>query len=196
MRKMHIVPIVGGILGAIGVIAAVTLAPHMPTQAQLAPEETALLSEWARVGDALAVQRMVEQGACVEAVSADGSTALMNAAEYGHVDVAQTLLMHNAQVNAVNARGETALHVAVRNNQPEMVAFLLKNGASVDARSTEGETPLMVAAWSGFVPLVQTLVTAGADVELTDETGAKASFHARTVQDAESREQILKILGN
>ena len=84
---MRYIPILGGTVAALGVIAAVALAPHMPSQASLAPEETALLAEWTRVGDALAVQRMVEQGACVEAVSADGTTALMTAAGEGYLAV-------------------------------------------------------------------------------------------------------------
>ena len=65
MRKMHYIPLLGGFFGALGVMAAVALAPYMPTQAELAPEETALLAEWSKVGDALSVQRMVEHGACV-----------------------------------------------------------------------------------------------------------------------------------
>lgn len=193
---MRYIPILGGMLAALGVIAAVALAPHMPTQASLAPEETALLAEWTRVGDALAVQRMIEQGACVEAVAADGSTALMSAAGEGHLEVARVLLMHNAQVNAANDEGETAMHFAVRNNQPALVALLLENKAAVDARSASGVTPLMVAAWSGFDNLVQQLLAAGADADVVDEEGLNAAAHAREVKDDATREAILKLLGS
>ncbi len=195
MKKMRYIPILGGTVAALGVIAAVALAPHMPSQASLAPEETALLAEWTRVGDALAVQRMVEQGACVEAVSADGTTALMTAAGEGYLDVVKVLLMHNAQVNATNDSGETAMHFAVRNNQPEIVSLLLENKALVDARSESGITPLMVAAWSGFDNLVQQLLAAGADAEVVDEEGMNAAAHAREVKDDSTREAILKMLG-
>ena len=185
-KKMRYIPILGGIVAALCVLAAVVLAPHMPSQAALAPEETALLAEWSRLGDALAVQRMVEQGACVEAVGADGTTALMTAAGEGHLEVARVLLMHNAQVNAVNKEGESPLHFA---------ALLLENGAAVDARSRSGETALMVAAWSGFEKMVQQLLAAGADAELLDEDGLNAAAHARTVQDEAARSTILQLLG-
>ena len=195
MKKMRYIPILGGTVAALGVIAAVALAPYMPSQAALAPEETALLAEWSRVGDALAVQRMVEQGACVEAASAEGVTALMTAAGEGHLEVAKVLLMHNAQVNAVNEEGETALHFAVRNNQPAIVSWLMENKALVDARSDSGITPLMVAAWSGFDGLVQQLLTAGADADAVDEEGLNAAAHAREVKDDAARETILRLLG-
>ncbi len=193
--QMRYIPILGGTIAAAVVIGAVWLAPYMPTQAQLAPEETALLAEWVRVGDALSVQRMVEQGACVEAVDAEGTTALMTAAGAGHLDVVKTLILHNAQVNSVNFTGDTPLHFAVRHNHPEIAAVLLERGASVDARNKEGVTPLMIACWSGFDKLVQSLLAAGADTELVDENGCKASTYAREVHDPATRETILKLLG-
>lgn len=195
MRKMHYIPLLGGFFGALGVMAAVALAPYMPTQAELAPEETALLAEWSKVGDALSVQRMVEHGACVEAADAEGTTALMTAAAEGHMEVVKVLLMHNAQVNATNREGDTALHFAVRNNEKAITAYLLEQGAAVNAQNKAGVTPLMVASWSGFEQLVQQLLTAGADTELPDEDGAKASTHAREVQDDATRERILQLLG-
>ncbi len=195
MRKMHYIPLLGGLFGALGVMAAVALAPHMPSQADLAPEETALLAEWSRVGDALSVQRMVEHGACVEAPDAEGTTALMSAAAEGHMEVVRVLLMHNAQVNACNHEGDTALHFAVRNNEIEIARYLLEQGAEVNARNCMGVTPLMVAAWSGFEKQVQQLLEAGADAEAVDEEGSRAALHAREVQDTATRERILQLLG-
>lgn len=189
------IPILGGAVAAAAVIGSMLLAPYMPTQADLAPEETALLAEWARVGDALAVQRMVEQGACVEALNADGTSALMTAAGEGHFDVVKMLVLHNAQVNSANNAGDTPLHFAVQHNHPEVASFLLAQGASVDARNKKGVTPLMMAAWSGFDKLVQLLLTAGADTELVDDYGCKAATHAREVHDPAVREVILKLLG-
>lgn len=189
------IPILAGALAAVGVFAGVALAPYFPTPAQLAPEETALLAEWAKVGDALAVQRMLEQGACVEAAAADGTTALMSACAAGHMDVARLLLAHNAQVNSTNNEGETALHFAVRDNKPEMVTLLLENGAEVNATTTSAVTPLMIAAWSGFDELVEQLLTAGADAELVDDDGSRASTYARELHDEATREKILKLLG-
>ena len=193
--KVRYIPILGGVIAAAAMVAVVKFAPYMPTQADLAPEETALLVEWTKVGDALSVQRMLEQGACVEAVAADGTTALMLAASGGHLEVARLLLAHNAQVNATNNEGETALHTAVRENKPEIVTLLLENGAKVDALSTSSVSPLMVAAWSGFDTLVEQLLSAGADAELQDDDGSSAATYARDLHDDVTREKILKLLG-
>ena len=193
--KMRYIPILGGMIAAGIVVAAAWLGPNMPTQADLAPEETALLVEWTKVGDALSVQRMLEQGACVEGVSADGTSALMLAAGDGSAEVARVLINHNARVNATNAQGDTPLHFAVRQNQQAIAELLLENGAAVNARNKEGVTPLMVAAWSGFDNLVQLLLAAGADTELVDDDGCNAATHARSVHDPEAREVILKMLG-
>lgn len=193
--KMRYIPILGGTIAAVVVLSATWLAPLMPTQADLSPEETALLVEWTKVGDPLAVQRMLEHGACVEAVNKEGVSALMIAAGEGHLDVVKVLVMHKARVNATNDAGDTSLHFAVRHNHPEIAAYLLENGAAVDARNKKGVTPLMIAAWSGFDRLVQQLLAAGADVELVDEEGNKAATHAREVHDPAVREVILKLLG-
>lgn len=195
MSKLHYIPVAGGLLAALGVMAAVALSPLMPTPADLAPDETALLAEWAKVGDALSVQRMVEHGACVEAVDAEGTSAIMYAAAEGHIEVVKVLLMHNAQINAANNEGDTALHFAVFNNECEVVSCLLKNGAAVDARNAVGVTPLMVAAWSGFDSLVQQLLAAGADSEAADEKGRKAADYASEVQDVEVRAKMMELLG-
>lgn len=193
--KFRFIPIIGGFLAACCVLLAAWLLPYMPSQAQLAPEETALLVEWTKVGDALAVQRMVERGACVEAAAEDGTTALMIAAGEGHLEVVRVLLNHNARVNAANEAGDTPLHCAVLQNQSEIAAFLLEKGAAVDSRNKTGVTPLMIAAWSGFDGLVQMLLAAGADTELEDADGLKAATYARQVHDPATREVILKLLG-
>ena len=193
--KIRYIPILGGMIAAALVVGVAWFGPNLPTQADLAPEETALLVEWTKVGDALSVQRMLEQGACVEGSSADGTSALMIAAADGSIEVARVLINHNAKVNAMNEQGDTPLHFAVRQNQQEVVSLLLENEAAVDARNKEGVTPLMVAAWSGFDNLVQLLLAAGADSELVDDEGCNAATHAREVHDPATREIILKLLG-
>lgn len=195
MKKLYYVPVLGGLLAAAGVLAVALLTPYLPTQAELAPEETARLAEWSKTGDALGVQHMLEQGACVEAVSADGTSALMTAAAKGHPEVVKVLLMHNARVNAANAAGNTALHFAVQQDDPELVILLLQNEASVNARNKKGVTPLMLAAECGNDRIVQHLLVAGADVTLVDDAGENAAAYARKVQDAVVRSVILKLFG-
>lgn len=55
---------------------------------------------------------MIDAGADVNAADADGETALMAAAEKGHVSKVKVLLDHGANVNARDRRGKTALQYA------------------------------------------------------------------------------------
>ena len=70
-------------------------------------------------------QLLLQHGADVMAAAIDGSTALIFAAEGGHVAVAQLLLQHGADVRVALPDGRTALMIA-RANRHEAVARLLR----------------------------------------------------------------------
>lgn len=120
--------------------------------------------------------RAVAHGADVEAVDADGLTALHLAAERGSVAVAKVLLDQGADPNRPTPRGETALALAAHpgplkpTEAREVVDLLRAHGAEVDLHS---------AAMLGDTELLTTLLDARPTaVDTPDAGGATALFHA------------------
>lgn len=70
------------------------------------------------------------------------STALHEAATYGHTEVLQYLLENGAEINMALANGWTAIHCAAFNRQREAVLLLATEGARLDCRTEEGKTPI------------------------------------------------------
>lgn len=75
------------------------------------------------------VQYLLAEGANVNAVSPNGTSALMMAVREGKGSTVALLLGKGADVNQRNQTGGTALAWAVRGNEPGMVAALRRAGA-------------------------------------------------------------------
>lgn len=85
-----------------------------------------LLHVAARQGNLARVNALLNQDACVvDARDGCGCTALMNAVERGHVDVARALLAAKAKVSAYSTSGDNVLQMAVHASQVNMVRLLL-----------------------------------------------------------------------
>ena len=82
-------------------------------------------------GDLLRVKQLLEEGVNVNAKNINGWSALMYAADNGHVEVVRTLLEAGADVAAKPPIGWTALMFAVYNDDVEMVRILLAAGADI-----------------------------------------------------------------
>ncbi|KAI8375999.1 uncharacterized protein BYT42DRAFT_573055 [Radiomyces spectabilis] len=70
----------------------------------------------------------------------NGSTALIYAACFGHLDVVRTLLSAGANIDIQDKSGWTALMWASSNNHSGVVKLLLEHGASSTAVSARGRT--------------------------------------------------------
>ena len=99
------------------------------------------------------------------------STALIDAAADGNIEVVKQLLAAGANVNAKNKWGGTPLHWAARGGHKEIVELLIAKGANVNAKNDEDGTPLHLAADRGHTEVVELLITAGADVNAKDDEG-------------------------
>jgi ankyrin repeat protein len=95
--------------------------------------------------------------------SADGDTALHQAAHRGDVVSLQRELDHGVDANTTNRFGVTPLALATRSGHAAVVQALLESGADPNHASPAGETPLMVAARTGVVDSVVSLLEYGAD---------------------------------
>jgi ankyrin repeat protein len=80
-------------------------------------------------GNLSEVQRLLAEGAEVNAKKNDGATALMAASEGGRLEVVQALLAKGAEVNAKKRDGATALILASQKGHREVSAMLIKAGA-------------------------------------------------------------------
>lgn len=125
----------------------------------------------ARDGDLSTVQTLVAQGADVNAVNENGSTALHFAADKGRTEVVRFLLDHGASVNVKSKSGSTPLLLAARSGSLETVRLLLDRGAEVNVETGAGQghinwSPLSTVAESGSLEIVRLLLSRGADPNL------------------------------
>lgn len=112
----------------------------------------------------------------VNALNADGESALMMAALKGDLSSTQLLLERGANVNQ---DGWAPLHYASSGPEPKIVKLLLDRGAAIDARSPNGTTPLMMAAQYGSEDSVLQLIERGADVRARNQLDLGAVDFAR-----------------
>jgi ankyrin repeat protein len=107
---------------------------------------------------------LLKQRADVNALQADGTTALHWAAHWDHLETTQLLIKAGANVNAANRYGMKPLSLAASHTSGAVAAALIAAGADPNTASPEGETALMIAARVGSIPTVTALIARGANV--------------------------------
>ncbi|MFC0154821.1 ankyrin repeat domain-containing protein [Xanthomonas dyei] len=125
----------------------------------------------AMTGDTDAVRRLIDLGLPVDAVDAQGCTALLRAAGGGHLGVVAHLLGRGADPQRAANSGATPLSAAVSMRQTDIAAALLQAGAQIEHRLPGGVTVLMLACALGLPDIVARLLAAAADVHATDDQG-------------------------
>ncbi len=128
----------------------------------------------ALVGDADAVRRLLDLGLPVDAVDAQGCTALLRAAGGGHRSTVDLLLARGAEPGAAAHTGATPLSAAVSMRHGEIADRLLAAGADLEQRLPGNVTVLMLAAALGLADVCARLLTAGANVQAQDAQGLTA----------------------
>ena len=105
----------------------------------------------------------------------DGSTCLMTAACYGHLDICRLLIDKGAQVKAKNSGGGTPLHFAACLGHIEIVRLLCNHEADVEARTNNGRRPLHWAAMCGHISIMKELIEErNAEINARDNSGDTA----------------------
>ena len=115
-------------------------------------------------GDRVAVEKLVEQHADVNAAQADGATALHWAVFRSDKEMVDVLLRAGANAKAANRDGATPLWLASINGDGPVIEALIKAGADANEALPLGRTPLMVAARTGNVDAIKVLLDHGANV--------------------------------
>jgi ankyrin repeat protein len=118
----------------------------------------------------------VAQGVPVDALSAEGQTALMLVPNgVGTPELAKFLVAKGADVKARDQDGASTVYWAAGNKNPAFVQLLIENGAEANTATKTGETPLHRAALVGNATVVQYLLKIGADAkaEVVSRTGER-----------------------
>ena len=127
-------------------------------------------------------ERLLANGADVDARSPAQMTPLHSAADGGYKDIANLLLAHNATIDALGPHGATPLHLAAHRGRSSTVELLLREGAPMDVITDESFsfTPLYMACDMGHTRVVQVLLAANASTEIRAHNGGTA-LHAAVV---------------
>jgi ankyrin repeat protein len=121
---------------------------------------------------------LIEHGANVDGVDANGDTPLTTAVERNRREIAQLLIESGADLKKPNKFGETPLAFAARTNARAVVEHAMAAGHSPDQRVGPSERPLLVwAAEGGAAGTAEVLINAGASVDHETTLGI-APIHA------------------
>ncbi|OXB81667.1 UNVERIFIED_CONTAM: hypothetical protein H355_008916 [Colinus virginianus] len=119
-----------------------------------------------------------------------GTTALMVASYYGHMDCVRELVLQGADINLQREdhqndyhssqamSGATALFFAAQQGHNDVVKFLFEFGASTEFKNKDGGTALLAACQYGHAKVVETLLKHGANIHDQLYDGASAIFLA------------------
>eukprot|EP00300_Choanocystis_sp_HF-7_P007707 c15465_g1_i4.p1 GENE.c15465_g1_i4~~c15465_g1_i4.p1 ORF type:complete len:160 (+),score=24.16 c15465_g1_i4:470-949(+) len=94
----------------------------------------------AAIGQLPVFQHLLESGADIHALSYDGCTVAMFAAENGRDEVLKLLIGRGVDINARTMDGWTALILAAEMRQDTTLEILLHAGADVTACTVEGKS--------------------------------------------------------
>ena len=141
------------------VLCAVT--PVLAADAQTAGAQLAVAIKSGQ--RAAAVEMIAKKTADVTAAEADGSTALLWAANLNDADLVSRLLKAEANPNVRNQLGSTPLGEAALHSNTEMIKALLDAGADPNGAGPDGQTPLMVVARTSNFAAAKLLLDKGAN---------------------------------
>jgi ankyrin repeat protein len=151
------------------------------------------LIEAVKKSDAKAVRTLLAQHADVNAVEADGSTALHWAAQRDELEIAGLLLGAGANAKASTRYNITPLSLACVNGDAALIERLLTAGADPNSTSEQGQTALMTASLTGKVDAVKALLAHGADVNAREpKKGQTALMWTASEGNAKAAEMLLE----
>jgi ankyrin repeat protein len=166
------------------VLTGFLVANALVVQDQEVTGETNRISNFlaaAESGDTAKVAKSLSRGIEINVTDEGGQTALMLAADQGHIDTVKVLLQHRPLLDLQNKLGGTALMMASFNGHFEVVTELLKSGADVNAKAKSGYTALIVASArqnETAVQIINLLLDQKADINTQDQEGYTALMTA------------------
>ena len=111
----------------------------------------------------------------------DSSSALVLAANNGHLKVVELLLKHGADMEDASNNGKTPFHWACHWGHFPIVKFLASKGANISTVDYIGMTPLMTATLQNHVTIVRFLLANGVNLH------SKNVYNATALSIAENK---------
>jgi ankyrin repeat protein len=182
-------------LAALGILAWLVAAG--PCAAQRAPGEGEIAAytglHAAVVGGGTAeIERLVQEGADLEARDAFGRTPLMVAVYRRDLAIARTLIEAGANPNALEHQSYDALTIAAVLDDAKMVKLLIAAGANTRAiTSPYGGTALIAAAHLGHAEVVKALIAGRAPLDHVNRLGTTALIEAIVLGDGGARQEAV-----
>jgi ankyrin repeat protein len=127
-----------------------------------AAEPDLRLIEAARQNNRETVRALLKAKVAVNAVAADGTTALHWAVRANDQETTRLLIQAGADVKIADRYGIPPLRLAAENGSASMIELLLKAGADPNTTLPTGETVLMTAAHTGKPDALSMLLSHGA----------------------------------
>ncbi len=109
-------------------------------------------------------QKLLENGAEINASDHHGSIPLTTAASSGHLEMVRFLVEAGADIHARIYDGRKAFNLAVTNGHKRVAEYLLSVGSDPNEAGSSGYSPLMLAVENNFYDLAKLLIRQGADV--------------------------------
>ncbi len=141
---------------------------------------------------AAAIDLLAKKSADVNAAEADGSTALLWAANANDTDLVSRLLKAGANPKVHNQLGSTPLAEAAFNSNTEMMKALLDASADPNATGPDGQTPLMIVARTANIAGAKLLLAKGANPNAKEsQRGQTALMWAAASSQAPMMRELL-----
>jgi ankyrin repeat protein len=145
-----------------------------------------------KAGDLNRIERLIADGADVNAKSRDQWSPLTTGSPGSELELVETLFGEGAiKTNSLAGQGWTPLMIATIEGHREVVCALLEGGAEVNAESNRGWTALRFAVSMDETEILRLLLVAGADANLTDHEGTTALMQAAGENSVESLKALL-----
>ena len=143
------------------------------------------------------IERLLDEGASVDAQDANGRTALVAAAYGNHLDAARVLVGAGADVNIKDDTEQSAYLISTSEvgDDPRLLEMMLENGADVRSLDSYDGTGLIRAADRGHVRIVEMLLETDTDVDHVNNLDWTALLEAVILGGGDERHtEVVRLL--
>jgi len=117
------------------------------------------------------IERLIKEGAEIDAENAEGATPLFFAILNRKTEAVKTLIRLGADVNKVSFRGETPLLLSIFSKDLSTAEAIIRGGADINYQNKAFVTPIHYASVYGLFDFVDLLLYYEAGIDSKDDDG-------------------------